>query len=274
MPVPFAFQTRPRHRRAGCQAILFLLTGLLGGPATAGVVWSVCVDQVDWHPYIHFNQGQPQGSHIALMQAAAADIGVGLDFRAMPWVRCQLQAELGEVDAIATLVYSEQRAQVLEFPPEATRTPSPFAIDQIDDVVITLTESGYRFEGDLASLPTPVRVPRGWAIAPYLRENGVAVDDGAPNDHANMFKLVRDRRGSVVASRQNAERELAGNPAFAALQISAQPVRSLAYFVAFSRKSSHGNALRQTFWQALARRRGLLHPDAEPASTTPVPPQH
>lgn len=241
-----------------------LLAVVLPRAATAAGVWTVCLDQADWEPYIHFRDGEATGTHVALMQAAAGDIGVTLEFRAAPWVRCLLQAELGEVDAIASLVFNAQRGELFEFPPAAARSPSPYAIDEIDDVVVTLGDSGYQFNGDLAALPAPVRVPRGWAIGPFLRQQGVAVDDGAPTDRANLLKLLRDRRGSVVATRQSAERELASGT-FAALQISQRPIRTLSYFVAFSRRSENAASLRQAFWQALARRRGVTTAAPVPA---------
>lgn len=254
---------RPSRRGLLRFGAALLLAVVLPRTAAAAPVWTVCLDQADWEPYIHFRDGQAVGTHVALMRAAAEDVGVALEFRAAPWVRCLLQAELGEVDAIASLVFSAQRDALFEFPPAATQSPSPYAVDEIDDVVITLRDAGYEFHGDLASLPAPVRVPRGWAIGPFLIQQGVAVDDGAPTDRANLLKLLRDRRGTVVATRQSVERELASER-FAALQISPRPIRTLSYFVAFSRRSENAVPLRQAFWQALARRRGV-------AATTPDP---
>lgn len=260
MRVSFGPSHRPSRRDLLRLGAAVLLAVLMPRAASAASVWTVCLDQADWEPYIHFREGEATGTHVALMQAAASDIGVALEFRVAPWVRCLLQAELGEVDAIASLVFNAQRGQLFEFPPEASRSPSPFALDEIDDVVVSLRDSGYQFNGDLASLPAPVRVPRGWAIGPFLVQQGVAVDDGAPTDRANLLKLLRDRRGSVVATRQSAERELASGT-FAALQISQRPIRTLSYFVAFSRRSENAAPLRQAFWQALARRRGVAAPD-------------
>lgn len=255
---------RGRVRLGAAVVLATLLATLSPRIATAAGVWTVCLDQADWEPYILFRDGQAAGTHVALMRSAAADVGVTLEFRAAPWVRCLLQAELGEVDAIASLVFNGARGELFEFPPEASRSPSPYAIDEIDDVVVTLRDGGYEFDGDLASLPAPVRVPRGWAIGPFLSQQGVTVDDGAPTDRANLLKLLRDRRGTVVATRQSAERELASKT-FATLSISQRPIRTLSYFVAFSRRSENAVPVRQAFWQALARRRGVSTMAPDPA---------
>ena len=249
--------------RGVCAGVLGLVSTLASAePAT----WSVCLDQADWPPHIRFVDGQPQGRHIALMRDAAASIGVHLDFRAMPWVRCQLQAELGDVDAIAPLVHSAARGEAFRFPPGAGEGPNRFAIDELDDVVITLAADGFSYRGQLAELPRPVRVPRGWEIGRYLRGLGLDIDDGAPSDRANMLKLLRDGRGSVVATRDSAAQEIANTPMLSALSISTEPVRRLSYFLAFSRRTAIATTRQQAFWDAVARLRTQV---AEPAGPPP-----
>lgn len=241
-------------------AVLASVALLLPGFAPAAperATWSVCLDQTDWPPHIEFVDGKARGHHITLMRDAATEIGVALDFRAMPWVRCQLQAELGEVDAIATLVHSAQRTDVFEFPPGAGEGPNRFAVDEIDDAVVTLAAARFEYRGNLDALPRPVRVPRGWEIGRYLREQGLSVDDGAPSDRANLIKLLRDRKGSVIATRESAEREIGASPALEVLHISREPVRRLSYYLAFSKRTRIPGAQRQAMWNAIARQRQL-----------------
>lgn len=266
MPRTLRSFPRPRRRLRALLAGAALLLPGLAPAAPARTTWSVCLDQTDWPPQIEFVDGKAQGRHITLMRDAAEEIGVSLDFRAMPWVRCLLQAELGEVDAIASLVHSAPRAAVFEFPPGAGEGPNPFAVDEIDDVVITLAEARFEYRGHLDALPRPVRVPRGWEIGRHLREQGLDIDDGAPSDRANLIKLLRDRRGSVIATRESAEREIAASPTLSVLHISREPVRRLSYYLAFSRRTAVPAEQRQALWEAIARSRQPAGESLGPAS--------
>ena len=248
----------------GCLVALIGL--LLADPVRAAQRVRICVDQADWRPYMYVENGEVRGLHADLLRSALESVDLQADFRPMPWVRCQLQAELGDVDAIAPLVHSAARGEAFRFPPGAGEGPNRFAIDEIDDVVITLAADGFSYRGQLAELPRPVRVPRGWEIGRYLRGLGLDIDDGAPSDRANMLKLLRDGRGSVVATRDSAAQEIANTPMLSALSISTEPVRRLSYFLAFSRRTAIATTRQQAFWDAVARLRTQV---AEPAGPPP-----
>lgn len=253
----------PPARRPRISPWLGALALLLALPASAAKPLRICVDQAPWPPFIEVDAQGARGSHVEIIRRAVQASGGEAQFLPMPWLRCLLEAREGTVDAVATLIHSDERARFLQFPADAAQehATSRWSVGDIDDVVVTLAASGYEFDGDLSRLPTPVRVPRGWGIGPFLRKAGVTVDDGAPSDEANIVKLLRDGRGSVVALAESMQRVLAQSSAAGRLKVSPRPLRSKSFFLAFSRAAGVAEARRLAIWESIARER---HPAPAP----------
>ena len=235
---------------AGCVSAMI---GLLAfSPAHAVQRVRICVDQADWRPYMYVEQGEVRGLHADLLRLALESVDLQADFRPMPWVRCQLQAERGDVDAIGPLMYTEVRDQLFFYPMQNGLPDVERSLGENLDVVVTLTRAQFEYDGQPASLPSPVRVPRGWEIAPFLREQGVEVDDGAPSEQAVLTKLIREGSGSAVANRLSAELLVAQLGLESQLHISRLPVRPVPYFLAFSRRGRFTSETRERVWQAIA----------------------
>jgi hypothetical protein len=62
-----------------------------------------------------------------------------------------------------------------------------------------LISQGFEFAGDYSKIPQPIYVPTGFSITKDLRKLGLKVDDNASKDILNIKKLLRIKRGSVVA---------------------------------------------------------------------------
>jgi len=238
------------------QVCLALLgAGLCSGRAEALTI-RACSDQSDWSPLIFVDGGTVRGMHVDLIHRALTGLGHDLVIQPMPWMRCLLEAERGTVDAVATAVFNRRRALYLRYPADATETSlSRWAVAHVDDVLVTFVAGDYRFDGDLARLPQPVRAPRGWDIGDYLSAAGVAVDASAPNDDANLAKLLRDRTGSVAAVRDTVLRVLQRPPFAGQLLIHERALRSKSYFLPFSKRSRIDAATIQAIWNEIARLR-------------------
>jgi len=243
-------------RRSLWHPLAWLLVIATPVPAVAADL-VICFDQAPWRPFIYIEAGQATGSHIELIRAALARLQIEADFRPMPWVRCLLEAEKGGVDAIATAAYTPQRAQFLHYPADAADTPhSAWRVGQIDNVIVSPRELPFEFNGDYATLPAPVRVPRGYGSGDFLREQGVMIDASAPSDESNLRKLLRDRRGVVIAIAESVD-VLLERPEFAGrFHVSAVPVQAQSYFLPFSRAGARFDAVAiQRIWDEIARLR-------------------
>lgn len=213
----------------------------------------ICVDQDAWFPFTFVEDGQVRGMHIDIIRRAAEQLGHQLDLRPLPWRRCLLEAEAGSVDGIATLSYDQQRSTFLHFPADAELdAESRHSVLVADDVVVVASSDRFRFAGDLSTLPQPLRAPRAWGIVGFLREFGVAVDDSANGEESALRQLLRDGNGAAIAIRDSAELLLHRPDFVGRLRIESRPIRSRAYFLAFSRRSAVlDDARRHAFWQQL-----------------------
>ena len=243
---------------------LLLCLGTLRAEAAQPV--RICVDQADWPPYMYFENGELKGTYVELIRAAVSAVALQAEFRPMPWIRCQLQAERGDVDAIATVMFTKVRDQQFFFPKRDDLPDPTRAVGESLDVVVTLSSSGFEYSGDPQQLPMPVRVPRSWEIAPFLREQGIEVDDGAPSEAAAITKLLREGSGSVVANQLSAEILLREIDPQGRLHVSRQPIRPVPYFLAFSKRGRFTLQIRDRIWQAIAQLRAP-RPPAEAAAS-------
>lgn len=256
----------PARWRAGASVCL-LLSLLSGLRAEAAQRVRICVDQADWPPYMYLQDGEVKGQHADLIRAAMSAVELQAEFRPMPWIRCQLQAERGDVDAIGPLMFTLTRDALFHFPKQGDQADPQRALGQSLDVVVTLRSSGFEYNGDPHQLPMPVRVPRSWEIAPYLREQGVEVDDGAPSERAALTKLLREGSGSVVANLLSAKILLEEVDPQGLLQISEVAVRPVPYFLAFSKRGRFTGQTQERIWQAIFEQRRLKPAGAQTANS-------
>lgn len=254
--MPVSLSSRRCGRLPPPPFVLAVLLLLASGWAAAADTLRFCTDQIDWKPFVYVVKGQPQGRHIDLAQRAVEAAGLQVQILPMPWLRCQLEAREGKVDGLLSLVFSATRDLAYHYPADASVDGlSRWSLEDIADVVVTLDTQTYAYAGDPASLPRPVRVPRGWEIGPFLRSRGVEVEDGAPSDEANLIKLLRDGSGSVIANADTVRLLQAQSSQFARLRVSATPVRSQSYFLAFSRAAQVPVSTREAIWNAIAEQR-------------------
>lgn len=251
-------------------SLLCLWLGATALPAAAAQRVKICVDQADWPPYMYVQQGEVLGLHAELLRSALASVDLQIDFRPMPWIRCQLQAERGDVDAIGPLMYTEVRDRIYFYPKRGDLPDLTHALGENLDVVVTLSNTGFEYGGDPATLPPPVRVPRGWEIAPFLREQGIEVDDGAPSEQAALAKLLREGTGSAVANRLSVKLLIEKQGLADRLHVSQQPVRPVPYYLAFSRRSRFTQEIRQRIWEAIAAQRAAAESEAQLGTEEPL----
>ena len=150
--------------------------------------FEICTDKNFWYPFTYVKEGKSVGLQLDIISKAASNIGVTLNYTALPWKRCLRETEAGRFDGIAVASYKSKRAETMYFPSDAeTAKKSTQRVMQVEYVVVTLASENYEFDGDLSTIPTPVRVPRGYSIADDLRKKGVEVDDSAQGDENNLL---------------------------------------------------------------------------------------
>lgn len=231
-----------------------LLSVFLTCSASAVEKITICTDSNFWYPFTFVKEGQSAGLHIDIIARALSNLGYQYEFKPLPWKRCLADAEHGGADGVATASYKAERANFLHYPGDAsTSQHSVHRVMQVEYAVVTLIDSDYEFSGDVTTIPTPVRAPRGYSIADDLRQKGVAVDDNAPGDENNLRKLLRVDKGSVVVIPEvvkflSEKEEYKGK-----LKVSEKPLKSKSYHLAISKQSNLSAEKRVEIWAEVAK---------------------
>jgi len=232
------------------------LLGLLCGVASASLAaepLKICTDLNFWYPFTFVKDGKSVGLHLDIISSAADRVGVSIEYFPLPWRRCLKEVEGGSYDGIAVASYKDARAEFMHYPDDAVNAKrSGLRVMQVEYVVVTPALSGYEYTGDVATLPTPVRIPRGYSIADDLKKNGVDVDSSAAGDENNIRKMLRAGKGSLVTLPKIVE-VLGARPEFRdKLKVSAQPLKSKSYYLTFSKKGKATADIRQKLWNEIA----------------------
>jgi len=234
--------------------LVFLLYCSLTTTVIASETLEICTDKNFWYPFTYVKGGKSVGLQLDIISKAASNLDISLNYTALPWKRCLREAEAGRFDGIAVASYKPKRAESMHFPDDAeTSKKSTQRVMQVEYVVVTAASVSYEFDGNLSTIPTPVRVPRGYSIADDLRKKGVEVDDSAQGDENNVKKMLRAGEGSIVTLPTIVE-VLGGKPAFKGkLKVSKVPLKSKSYYLTFSKKGKASEAVRTKLWEEIVK---------------------
>lgn len=210
----------------------------------------LCADQT-WYPFTYLMSYRAGGVFVDMVEEAGDRMGLKVRVRPTNWGRCMEQVREGSVDAVLGISYIAEHTNYLHYPMDGTEVDTRYSLSTLDDAVVTLQSQGYEYNGDPSSLPQPVRIPNGYALADTLREPGIDVDDSAQSDQTNLIELTTDENGSVIILRQLAaalaEREFFESQ----LHISEQAYTSVDYYLAFSVEAGLSPQLRQIVWDTV-----------------------
>lgn len=204
-----------------------------------------------WYPYSYEENGVSKGLHIDIVNQALENLGYSFLFIPLPWKRCLAWVEIGEVDAILSVSYKPKRAEYLYYPPDAfSANKSDYRITQVEYSIVTYIDAPYEFNGDVKTLPKPVRAPLGYSIVEDLKKENVFVYE-TPGDINSFTMLVRDRNGCVVTLSEIADM-LMNKPAFnGKIKISKIPFKTKSYFLGFSKKGIISKTERERIWEKI-----------------------
>ena len=90
---------------------LYILIALILNPALLlADVLEIQTDN-DWFPYTYENSGKSAGIHVDIVEEALKMLGYKYKFTPIPWKRCLKNLEYGNVEAILSASYNDERAK-------------------------------------------------------------------------------------------------------------------------------------------------------------------
>jgi hypothetical protein len=216
---------------------------------------NLTVDDRYWYPFTYQEESEIKGMQVDIIRDALNNLGYQINIKTFPYKRCLKTTDAGEADGIISIAYTPDIKDILIFPEDAGKVDeSNWRIMQVDHMVLTVVSNSYEFEGDIKTLPIPVRIPTGDAIASDLEKAGVVIED-AKTDKQNIAKLIRDQKGSVITTSVIAEIMNQATEFKGAFNISPTPVNSQSYFLAFAKKTKIPQDEMLKIWNEIKRLR-------------------
>ena len=217
--------------------------------ATTGAAWADTFKLVtfEYPPYEYTENGEVKGMAVDIIRAAFKLMNHEASIEVLPWTRCQVLFERGEVDGIFTFFQNEERQAFTLFSKEVVVTQTI--------ALWTMKNTKIEFNGDLTRLQ-----PYNFGITPktsYGERFDTAIKYGllrtepAASIESNIRKLVNGRIDIWVSNRDGAHHELKRMGLFGKVRELKQPIQVVPAFVGFSKLRKHA-ALRDAFDQALA----------------------
>jgi len=119
--------------------------------------------------------------------------------------------------------------------------------------IITINqENNYEFNGDPKTIPQPIRVMHGSSSASTLANMGFAVEDSTSN-LSLIEKLLRDKNGSVILERYNAEYfGMYNSKTTKLIHLSNTQFLLKPSYYPFSKKSTISKEKRYLIWKTMA----------------------
>jgi polar amino acid transport system substrate-binding protein len=213
----------------------------------------VCADKGYWYPFVFTEGYEAKGLYIDMLNDAADRLDLRISIRPMDWKKCLRKAKTGKVGGIIGVSYKDSRAEFLDYPDNAkTDKVSDLRLTQVEYVIVNNADSPYIFDGNVSTLPQPVRVPRGYSVADDLKNDGLAnVNTKSKGDQGTLLRLISEKQGSVVTLATVAKHFENHRLFKGKLKTQKRPYKSKSYFLAFSKNKPTDEAKRIEIWKAL-----------------------
>lgn len=226
-----------------------LLAGLLTVGAARADPVTVCGTGEFWPPYNFVKDGELAGEYREILNAAFADIGMDYVWIIQPWKRCQDRVAAGELQALASISYAEDRNKTYHFPMLDGRPDPASSLGDVEFVVVTRTGATLLPGDKPTSLPQPVGVLLGYQLETIFRNAGLDIR-AVSHQRALLHLLERGRIASTLLVRGTAEHFV--RESRVPLMIHTRGALSAPHYLAFSRKGDMDEATMQRIWAAIA----------------------
>ena len=147
-----------------------------------------------WAPFVFVKDGKPAGIDYEITAEVFKRLGINVQWQFLPWKRCLMMVEQGQVDGVLDIFESTERQSQLLYPSEPLSTVE-FALFQAN-------ARPHHFERleDLKDLR--VGISPGFLYSETFRESTLFEREPAPTLEANLGKLALGRIDLVITDRR------------------------------------------------------------------------
>ncbi|MEW5730024.1 MAG: transporter substrate-binding domain-containing protein, partial [Pseudomonadota bacterium] len=193
------------------------------------------------------------GHQIELMREAAAQCGVAVEFRFVPWRRALLMVRNGDADGAFTSSYDPERATYGAYPMKDGKPDVSRALKDYRYSFYVSRDSSVQWDGKRLGVGGgTVVAERGASVIPQITALGLSPVEIA--DNATMLRMVAGKRVTAAALMTSAADAVLAEDAELALRVMRlePPIESKFGFVMLS-KAFHANHrdVAECFWNTI-----------------------
>lgn len=237
------------HRAAGL--LLVLLVAASGAEPLV-----IAHEDVPVLPWI----GDPgRGLDCDLVRQAAAQVHEEVRFEVMPWKRCLVMLEAGQVDGLLAASYQPDRAVFARYPMTAEGEPDPGRRLHMDSYgLYRLKGSEVGFDGErLVGVDGRIAAQSGFSVIAQLRDLGAEVDEDSKEMEPILRRLTAGRVVAAALLTASADRYISTRPEFAQrIERAPTPLVSKPYYLIVSDDCYRRSPERiEALWSAIGEAR-------------------
>lgn len=227
--------------------VAFLLLFVFADSSAEAQRITIVRDDKEYPPYEFMLEGRLTGLHVELVNYAAAELGIEVEWVQAPWTRALRMVELGQVHGITYIGRTEERAQWATFLPDNVISSATFSFVAHKDVVASI---GYTGDVAEALKDRSLVVVRGFylpAVVSSLEPTLYEVDD-----QLNLGRMIAGRRYELALMNASDFLEGVVGASFGdQLTLLEPPVHIVANYVAFSKVLDPDQSLANAFAKVL-----------------------
>ena len=231
--------------------ISLVITLAISTPAAAQTLLRICHEFNKYPPYIYQETKESKGILIDIVDRAAADSNVQIEFYARSWKRCQKDVVSGYAHALFAMILTEQRKNSFAFPPENKLSQWYMWLAQYPVFVpdgVSFSEESYRINKGMGA-------PTGYVVRDMLeRRQWLSPYQYEPEDGLKM--LAKNKLDGYVVERLIGVNLLKNNRLMADVNVSSQVLLESRWFIPFNNQFYQENkSLVEQFWHNIGKHR-------------------
>lgn len=214
----------------GLLCVVIMLRGVADAAPT---IITLCHEDKPSYPWLLENG---QGLSQRMMLMVGQELGVDIQSKEMPWLRCMNEVKMGHVDGLYKISFRKERMELGVYPINNDQPDSNFRmlIDQY--YLYRIKDARLKWDGYvIKNAEKGIAAQAGFSIVEYLKKQGLIVDSSARSQDVILHKLLLGRVDGAALQSREADALIENNPALRGkVEKIGPPLQTMPYFLIFS----------------------------------------
>ena len=213
--------------------LLCAVTMLRGVAEAAPTIITLCHEDKSSYPWLLENG---QGLSQRMMLMVGRKLGIDIQSKEMPWLRCMNEVKMGHIDGLYKISFRRERMELGIYPMKNGQPDPDFRMLVDQYYLYRVKNAKLSWDGSVfKNSEKGIAAQAGFSIVEFLKQHGLFVDSSARSQDVILHKLLLGRvDGAALQSREadaliESDSTLKDN-----LEKIGPPLQTMPYFLIFS----------------------------------------